>query len=784
MRTLRRWLITVLLVVLALGVLAPFLSADRLRPYIQAALEAALNRKVQIGAVHLNLFTGPGFTVERVLIDDAPAAGVEPFAYVESMRARVRLTSLLAGKLAFSSLRLDAPSVNLVKLLPGPWNIQPLLDRSSSARSAQLEAVPDIQISGGRLNFKFGDTKSVFYISDADVDIYPNERGDLVIRFSGAPARTDRGSSSFGQISARGLLRAGPNGADQLTMGLHLERTAISELVRLFNARELGVHGFTTAEATLAGPLDKIEVTGSLNINDIHRWDLMPPHGEGWTLHYRGALDLRSHKLDLETIAPEGQTPPVSIKLAAADYLSAPKWSAGIVFHDLPAASLIETARHMGAPLAPGMQVDGNIAGEISYSNQSGLGGQLGWDNASVKFPRGGPAEFDSARLSFSNNAVVLDPVDVRLGESQSAEVEGEYALDGSHTAFKVTTPQLSIAQIEKGAGQVVETPPIPVLESLHQGSWKGWIAFDRKDDHPGIWSGDYELQNTVLEIPGLASPVRIASASVELKQDRIQMTRIRARAGTVRLEGDYRYDPEATRPHRLRLNIPELKLAELERLMLPTLRREEGFLARTFRLRNARVPKWLEERNVDASIQIGSLLNGDAPFGKLRTRLVWDGTKIVLSDLECRLDELRAAGTLTLSLATAAPSYQLTGSIENLDYKNGQLDIDGELETSGIGENLLLNLRSEGTFEGREITLAPETVVHGIAGTYRIAPASGIPRLLLSNLQVTQGLDTLVGQGSSQPDGRIVLELTSGRRQVRLTGMLLPIHPEPVAGR
>jgi hypothetical protein len=784
MKTLRRSLVVALLAVLALGVMAPFLSADRLRPYIQAALEASLNRKVEIGAVHLNLFTGPGFTVDRVLIGDDPAAGIEPFAYVVSMRARVRITSLLAGRLAFSSLGLDSPSVNLVKTPSSPWNIQPSLDRSSSAKAARLEAVPDIQIRGGRLNFKFGDTKSVFYISDADVDIYPNEGRDLVIRFSGAPARTDRGSATFGQLTARGLLHAGADGEDQLSMGLHLERTAISELVRLFNARDLGVHGFATAEAKLAGPLGKVDVTGSLNINDIHRWDLMPPHGEGWTLRYRGALDLPSHKLELATFAAEGQVQPVSIKLALADYLSVPKWSASILFRDLPAASLVETARHMGAPLAPGMQVDGKITGEIGYASQSGLAGQLVLDNASVKLPRTGSAEFDSARLSFTNNEIVLDPVNVRLGDDQSAELEGEYAFDGTHTAFKIDTPQLSIAQIASDAGQVVETPPIPVLESLHQGAWKGWIAFDRKDDHPGVWSGEYELQNTQLEIPGLASPVRITSASVDVKQSRIQMTHIRARAGTVRLDGEYRYDSEAARPNRLRLNIPELKLAELERLMLPTLRREEGFLARTFRLRNARIPKWLEDRNVDASIQIGSLLNGDAALGHLRTHLVWDGPKIVLSDLESRMDEMRATGKVTLSLATAVPSYQLSGSIENLDYRNGQLDIDGELQTSGIGENLLLNIRSEGSFEGREIMLGPETMVREIAGTYRIAPAAGVPRLLLSNLQVSQGLDTLVGQGSSQPDGRIVLELMSGRRPVRLTGMLLPIHPEPAAGR
>src|ERR1700761_9086890 len=106
MKILRRSLLALLVVVVAFGVAAPFLRADRFRPRIQAALEAAFNRPVRLGAVHLNLFTGPGFTVDDVEIDDDPAAGIGPFPPVESMQARIRWTSLFAGKLAFSSLRL------------------------------------------------------------------------------------------------------------------------------------------------------------------------------------------------------------------------------------------------------------------------------------------------------------------------------------------------------------------------------------------------------------------------------------------------------------------------------------------------------------------------------------------------------------------------------------------------------------------------------------------------------------------------------------------------------
>ena len=784
MKRLRRMLWIGLAIVVVVGILAPYLDADRLRPRIRAALEAAFNRPVEIGPVHLNLFTGPGFTVQDVVIGENPAAGIEPFAHVETMQARVRWLSLVRGKLAFSSLRMDSPSVNLVKPQLGPWNIQQLLDHTSGIGAKQARDLPDIQIRDGRLNFKFGDTKSVFFISAADIDVYPNSSGDVVIRFSGAPARTDRGSQNFGELSARGLLHSSPNAEDRLNLGLRLERTAISEVARLFNGSDMGVHGFAIANARLAGPLSGLEITGDLNITDVHRWDLMPPKGEGWTLNYRGLLNLPAHQLNMETIAPAGQVQPVAVKLRVADYLASPQWAASFAFRDLPAASLVETARHMGAPFPPGVQVDGRVNGVVGYSNTGGLEGELALENASVKSTHEESAEFESARVLFANKAIAFGPADVTMANGQSASIEGVYTLDNSRAALRITTRQLTIAEVESSAEHVISAPPIPLLENLKRGTWKGSIAFERRDDHPGVWSGQYELQNAVLDIPGLATPIRFASASVEIKEGLIQISRIHARAGAVTLEGDYRYDPAAGRPHRLRLNVPELQLAELESLLMPTLRRNEGFLARTFRLSKETLPKWLLDREVEGEIHVTRLMNGESVIGELRARLVWDGPAILLSGLDCRLDDMHAQGKLSLNLDKSSPVYNWSGTMENIEYRNGRLDLDGDLETSGIAEKLLLNIRSQGTFEGKGIELGPDTEVTAIAGAYKVAPVSGIPRLVLSNIQLEQGSDTFSGQGASLPDGHIVLELTSGRKQLRLTGMLLPVHPEAAPGR
>src|SRR5208337_1892869 len=92
---------------------------------------------------------------------------------------------------------------------------------------------------------------------------------------------------------------------------------------------------------------------------------------------WRGAVDLRSQRIEVETESPPNQTAPVEMKLIASDYLLKPRWEVTAALNGLPAASLLGTARHMGLPLPEAVTVQGTVNGALSYSKERGLAGQL-----------------------------------------------------------------------------------------------------------------------------------------------------------------------------------------------------------------------------------------------------------------------------------------------------------------------------------------------------------------------------------------------------------------------
>ena len=87
----KRPLVLVILLIAVLGAALPYAPVDFLKFPIERALERGLGRQVQVDRVSLTLFSGPGVSLDGVTIHEDSRAGIEPFAYANTLDARLSL---------------------------------------------------------------------------------------------------------------------------------------------------------------------------------------------------------------------------------------------------------------------------------------------------------------------------------------------------------------------------------------------------------------------------------------------------------------------------------------------------------------------------------------------------------------------------------------------------------------------------------------------------------------------------------------------------------------------
>ena len=760
---------TAVAAVLVAGLVAPYVAADSYGKRLQASLERALGRRVDIGSVRFNVFKGPGFSIDKVVIHEDPSIGIEPIAYVPRMEIAPSLWSLVGGRFVVASIRLEQdsegtpPVINLVKTGAaselGRWNFAALVSRSV------MSAIPAIHVRNGRINFKFGDTKSVFYLTQTDLDIGPpgSLGGGWKVDCEAQAARTDRPAQGLGAFTLKGQWYVAP---ERLDLDLELDRTGLGELTALLQGQAGGVHGTISSHLRLAGPIDGIGIVGRLTIEDVHRWDLLPPKGAGWPLDIRGRLNLVAQQMELQSTS---SVVPVTVRFRASDYLSQPHWAVAVNWNGFPTAPILELARHMGARLPPELALGGTIDGAIGYSGQGSFQGQLALHHAAVTIPDSPPVRFDVAYILVDHGHVRLSPAVVHTAEQDTAVLEADYAADSGTLDLAISTDAMKVASLRAQAALAA----VPWLEQVSTGQWRGQLRYHREPEKAG-WSGVLEIADARVVIPELADPLEIAGARVRIDGERLVLEHLDAQAGAIAFTGQYRYEPGAALPHRVRLRAGQVDAADLEAELMPALHRRSGLLARAFG--QTAVPDWLRHLGVEGSVQIEDLEIANAHLENVRAALVWDAMHLELDEIETRLSNAALAGTLAVNLRGGGPAYKLTGKLSGLNWQSGKLDAEGTVETSGTGLQLLANLKSEGTFSGINLDLGTLTPWRAASGSYTLEWAQTVPRLRLSDLRLRAEEEMYTGHGATQDDGRLSILLTNGAKEMRVSGSLASV--------
>ena len=281
------WIMLFALLLLLLFVLPPLLNVSRYQRRVAQSISQAIGRPVHFDSITAHLLPWPGFTIQNFVVNEDPAFGAEPVMRANVVEARLRVRSLWRRRVEFARIRLQGPSVNLVRRDDGVWNLQSIVAEAGNVQNAPTSQqhagpaprFPYVEATGARVNLKLFDTKLPYSLVDTDFALWlPNER-EWQLRLAGRPLRTDTDVSDVGQLHVDGTLGRGTAGAAQARLELHADwkPTPMGEAAKLLAGYDAGWRGEASAEFTVHGNPGRMQITGDLHVHDLRRAEFVPP---------------------------------------------------------------------------------------------------------------------------------------------------------------------------------------------------------------------------------------------------------------------------------------------------------------------------------------------------------------------------------------------------------------------------------------------------------------------------------------------------------------------------
>ena len=306
--TKRKWLRAaliggVLLIAASFG-FSRALRARAARRYLITHLAASFGRPVDVSWFDFSLLDGARIEAHFVSVSDDPQFGNEYFLRADTLTAGVRWTALLAGRFEFGSVSLSRPSLNLARDAEGHWNIERWLPPASPPgarpgfmgpvappRDARAARPYQINVQGGRINFKQGDNKSPFALVDVTGRVGQNGEGRWQLDLEARPLRAGVELQDIGTLRLRGSIAGTTARLQPAEINLTWRAASLADALRLVREDDYGIRGQLDVElnARIApqapSPIRSADPGGAQwSVSGVARMTRM----HGWRLPERG----------------------------------------------------------------------------------------------------------------------------------------------------------------------------------------------------------------------------------------------------------------------------------------------------------------------------------------------------------------------------------------------------------------------------------------------------------------------------------------------------------------
>jgi hypothetical protein len=584
-------------ILLGVAVLILFLfrpGVYHLRTRIAASIGNALGRRVEINNVRLRLLPRPGFDLEGLVIYDDPAFSAEPMIRANAVTAAIRLRSLFRGRLEIANLSATEPSINLVRNQQNHWNLTALIERNAQIAAAptaktaseRRPAFPYLEATDARINFKIGETKKSYALTEAKVALWQDSENSWGARLKARPVRTDFNLTDTGSIQINANWQRAANMASTpLEIKAQWTDGQLGQITKLFSGTDRGWRGGVTLTANATGTPESLRIESHIALAGFHRYDIVNSDDVGLATDCSGQYNLVTTALaNLVCESPAGNG---LLNVRGTVTFAPQTFGYDLTIHatKVPLGSLLRLFRQAKAKVPGALSATGILDGEfhgadhapgvarknpraINFRSKrsraevapdapqwSGTGtasdvhliagggalGSSGDDISLGTFPLRLVVATETGEMQVPGGKrdtaeptqLVIGPSTLTLNNGPAVKVGGSIARSGYSFFLRGNADLKDLARLQTAfaiPGSRPEAHGSAILDLTASGSWKGFAS--------PTTTGTAQLRNVRASIRGVSMPIEISSTNVLLSPDAVELQKISAVIGNTRWSG------------------------------------------------------------------------------------------------------------------------------------------------------------------------------------------------------------------------------------------------------
>ena len=816
-------------------------GVHQLRNRIAGSIGMALGRRVELQNVRLRFLPRPGFELDGLAIYDDPSFSAEPMVRADEVAAPIRLGSLLRGRLEIATISASEPSINLVRDSHGRWNLSTLLERAAQIPAAPtgkrvLEprpAFPYLEATHARINFKIGQEKTPYALSDADVALWQESDNTWGARLRAQPVRTEFHLTDTGVVQINATWQRSEHlNETPLQATVSWQKGQLGQITKLFSGRDRGWRGDISLSMNLSGTPQALMMRSQIAVDDFRRYDITSGNlrlstqcSARYNNDEREFYDLFCESPVGDGVARlRGNVGPFAPEFIYDLTLSADK---------LPLSRVLGLVRESKQALPTDLEASGTLDGEFHARREQGQPGEVSGQGSlsdarvasngqkneilfgDVPLTLVATSETDANQKARSKTIAAddqisapslrLGPFPVRMTSTGAKNLPvaeagagtfaaaGWVSISGYHFSLRGDTTLLNAFRLAKTLGIPSYRPAAQGLAHADvsiAGDWHGFGA-------PEIL-GNVELKSVRAETRGFNQPIQINSALLSLTTDTVSLQKISAQTGNTHWSGTVttaRHCAPAC-AYQFNLAADQLSAADIA----------EWFSSRPakrpwYRLLNSADkpdgPSPLMTMKARGSLRVGKLTIQRFTATQLSAQMDLADAKIALTGLHAQLLQGTQQGKWTIDFSHTPLRYEADGTLQgvslaqmnamvNNNWSTGAADAHFEFATSGIQlPDLLGHAEGQLQFSVRNGTLphldfpgAPKPFpVHKFTGELRLK--KGEWALQAGKLESRDGIYQV--SGTASPSSGLDLVLTRGDDlSWNVTGTLANAHAVP----